>query len=118
MELIEAGVQSGRLRATTSASEALEQADVSLICVGTPSGSHGSTDLSYIGRVAADIRAAMAHVAPPASGFHAVVVRSTVPPGTVTSFSPLVAVRSVGGMRTVLTMPPPAMPRTRSKTVG
>ncbi len=83
VELIEAGVRSGRLRATTSASEALQKADVSLICVGTPSGSHGSTDLSYIGRVAADIRAAMAHVAPPESGFHAVVVRSTVPPGTV-----------------------------------
>ena len=31
-------VESGRLRATTSASEAVEHADLSLICVGTPSG--------------------------------------------------------------------------------
>jgi GDP-mannose 6-dehydrogenase len=83
VELIESGVQTGRLRATSSALEALAEADLSLICVGTPSGSHGSTDLTYIHRVADDIRAALALVAPPASGFHAVVVRSTVPPGTV-----------------------------------
>jgi len=83
VELVREGVQSGRLRATTSAVHAIEQADLSLICVGTPSGSHGSTDLSYLERVVADIRSAMLQVAPPATGFHAVVVRSTVPPGTV-----------------------------------
>lgn len=83
LDLIGCGVSSGRLRATTSVVEALEHADVSLLCVGTPTGSHGSTDLSYIRRVADEIRAAMAVAAPPASGFHAVVVRSTVPPGTV-----------------------------------
>lgn len=83
VELIAGGARSGRLRATTSASEAVHQADLSLVCVGTPSGSHGSTDLSYLARVVAEIREAMTHVAPPASGFHAVVVRSTVPPGTV-----------------------------------
>ena len=82
-ELIAGAALSGRLRATTSAAEALEGADLSLLCVGTPSGSLGSTDLSYIERVAGDIRQAMTHVAPPTSGFHAVVVRSTVPPGTV-----------------------------------
>src|SRR3954468_5776965 len=82
VELIATGAQSGRLRATTSASEAVQHADLSLICVGTPSGSHGSTDLSYIERVAAEIRVAMTQVAPPASGFHAGVVRGTVPPGS------------------------------------
>ena len=83
VELIEAGARSGRLRAATTAAEAVQHADLSLICVGTPSGSLGSTDLSYIQKVATEIREAMTHVAPPASGFHAVVVRSTVPPGTV-----------------------------------
>ncbi len=83
IDLIRNSVESGRLCATTSASEAIEHADLSLICVGTPSGSHGSTDLSYIEKVVAEIREAMTRVAPPASGFHAVVVRSTVPPGTV-----------------------------------
>ena len=83
VELIASGATNGCLRATTSPAEALDRADVSLICVGTPSGSHGSTDLTYLERVISEIRAAMAHVRPPASGFHAVVVRSTVPPGTV-----------------------------------
>src|SRR3954466_5300467 len=48
VELIATGVQSGRLRATRSIAEAMEHADLSLVCVGTPSGSLGSTDLSYI----------------------------------------------------------------------
>jgi GDP-mannose 6-dehydrogenase len=83
VELIQTGAQSGRLRATTSAAEAIGHADLSLICVGTPSGSHGSTDLTYIEKVAVEIREAMTRVSPPEGGFHAVVVRSTVPPGTV-----------------------------------
>src|SRR4051794_14808158 len=42
------GAPTGSLRATSSAAEAVARSDVSLICVGTPSGSHGSTDLSYL----------------------------------------------------------------------
>ena len=61
---------------------AIERADVSLLCVGTPSGTHGDTDLTYIVRALADLREAMSVVAPPASGFHSVVISSTVPPGT------------------------------------
>ena len=76
------GVRSGRLKATTDARDALDRADVSLICVGTPSAANGSTDLTYISRALGDIRAAMDVVAPPESGVHAVVIRSTVPPGT------------------------------------
>jgi GDP-mannose 6-dehydrogenase len=82
-ELLGNAVHGGRLRATTSVAEAIERADLSLICVGTPSGTHGNTDLTYLERVVGEIREAMTRVAPPASGFHAVVVRSTVPPGTV-----------------------------------
>jgi GDP-mannose 6-dehydrogenase len=81
-ELVADGVAKGFLTATTDAAEALERADVSLICVGTPSTPQGSTDLEYIRRAVADIRAAMDVARPPVSGFHAVVVRSTVPPGT------------------------------------
>jgi GDP-mannose 6-dehydrogenase len=81
-DLVADGVATGFLRATTDAAEALEHADVSLICVGTPSTPQGSTDLSYVRRALGDIRAALAVAPPPASGFHAVVVRSTVPPGT------------------------------------
>jgi GDP-mannose 6-dehydrogenase len=82
-ELIASGVASGLLRATTDPREALAGADVSLVCVGTPSGPQGETDLTYIARAVADIRSAMADVGPPPGGHHSVVVRSTVPPGTV-----------------------------------
>jgi GDP-mannose 6-dehydrogenase len=81
-EQIADGVMSGRLRATSDAREAVDRADVSLICVGTPSAANGSTDLAYISRAVGDLRAAMESATPPESGFHSVVVRSTVPPGT------------------------------------
>lgn len=84
-QLLAEGVSRGLLRATTDTREAVARADVSLVCVGTPSGAHGETDLTFIARAVADIRAAMEEVAPPPSGHHSVVVRSTVPPGTVDS---------------------------------
>ncbi len=73
----------GNLRATTSCVEALAQADVSLVCVGTPSTGRGATDLSYIRRAVSDIVGALRLAAPPAGGRHSVVIRSTVPPGTI-----------------------------------
>ncbi|HSO63687.1 MAG TPA: nucleotide sugar dehydrogenase [Ornithinibacter sp.] len=71
-----------RLRATTDVREAMDRADVSLVCVGTPSMPRGDTNLSYIARALADLREAMAGATPPTSGVHSVVIRSTVPPGT------------------------------------
>ncbi|WP_405065719.1 UDP-glucose/GDP-mannose dehydrogenase family protein [Kribbella sp. NBC_01510] len=82
-ELVAEGVTAGRLHATTDPRLALERADVSLICVGTPSTQAGSTDLTYIRRAVRDIAEAAQVVNPPISGFHSIVVRSTVPPGTV-----------------------------------
>lgn len=81
-EIIKEAVSSGRLRATTDAREALDRADVSLLCVGTPTAPGGDTDLTYLRQVVADIRQAMETAPAPASGLHAVVVRSTVPIGT------------------------------------
>ena len=82
-DLIAQVVAEGRLTVTDDPAVALERADLSLLCVGTPSTAHGSTDLSHLRRAVQDIRAGMATATPPESGFHAVVVRSTVPPGTV-----------------------------------
>jgi GDP-mannose 6-dehydrogenase len=82
-ELVHEVVSTGHLRATHRVDDALDGADVSLICVGTPSSASGGTDLRFIERVAADLREAMETATPPASGHHSVVVRSTVPPGTV-----------------------------------
>jgi len=81
-ELIAAAVENGNLTATTDPVVGLDRADVSLLCVGTPSMSQGGTDLTYLRRALDDIRTGMETATPPASGFHAVVVRSTVPPGT------------------------------------
>ncbi len=82
--LVAQAVAAGRLRATTDVREAIERADVSLVCVGTPvHAARRHQPRRYIARALADLREAMADVAPPpASGFHSVVIRSTVPPGT------------------------------------
>jgi GDP-mannose 6-dehydrogenase len=82
-DLVRDAVSAGRLRATDQLADALPGAEVSLICVGTPSSSSGGTDLRFVERVAADLRQTMDLVAPPPSRHHSVVVRSTVPPGTV-----------------------------------
>jgi GDP-mannose 6-dehydrogenase len=81
-ELIATAVERGDLNATTNPVLALDRADVSLLCVGTPSMPQGGTDLTYLRRALDDIREALTVATPPASGFHAVVVRSTVPPAT------------------------------------
>ena len=81
--LVAQAVAGGTLHATTSCLDALDGAEVSLVCVGTPSTARGGTDLSYVRRAVDDIVAALRVAAPPASGQHSVVIRSTVPPGTV-----------------------------------
>lgn len=80
--LVASAVSAGLLTASDDAAVAIAEAEVSLVCVGTPSGPHGETNVDYIRRAVDDIRAAMSVARPPASGFHSVVVRSTVPPGT------------------------------------
>lgn len=81
-ELVAQGVANGSLHTTTSPAEALDGAAVSLVCVGTPSSPNGGTDLRYVSRAVEEIAEALGRVpSPPAH--HSVVVRSTVPPGTV-----------------------------------
>jgi GDP-mannose 6-dehydrogenase len=82
-ELVTQTVRDGTLHATTSCAEALEAADISLVCVGTPSAARGDTDLFFIRRAVGDIASALRVVAPATSRRHSVVIRSTVPPGTV-----------------------------------
>ena len=81
--LVAQAVDGGTLKATTSCLEALDGTDVSLVCVGTPSTARGGTDLTYIRRAVDDIVAAFRVARAPASRHHSVVIRSTVPPGTV-----------------------------------
>jgi GDP-mannose 6-dehydrogenase len=82
-ELVAEVSKAGQLQATTCASEAVAHADVSLVCVGTPSSPQGATNLVYVDRVVEDLAAALVAAPRPASGLHCLVMRSTVPPGTV-----------------------------------
>ena len=77
-ELIAEGQKAGFLRATTSAAEAVHASSISLVCVGTPSQSNGSLDLTYMRRVCEEIGAALRDKDAP----HLVVLRSTMLPGT------------------------------------
>ncbi len=74
-EYLERNVRSGRLRFTTSVSEALAAADVVFLAVGTPEAADGSADLGQI-------EAAVTSIATHASGLTVVVTKSTVPVGT------------------------------------
>jgi UDPglucose 6-dehydrogenase len=67
-----------RLSATTDLTAAVQVSELTFVCVGTPSRPDGSIDLSFLQQAAEQIGDALATT----DGFHAVVVKSTVVPGT------------------------------------
>ena len=80
--LVSQSVASGKLHASVRPADALDHADISLLCVGTPSATSGETNLAYIYRVVEDLVQVLTEWAS-TRPFHTVVIRSTVPPGTV-----------------------------------
>jgi UDPglucose 6-dehydrogenase len=68
--------QEGRLRFTTSLKDAVADADIHFIAVGTPPGEDGSADLQYVLAVARELGQHMK------AGYNVVVDKSTVPVGT------------------------------------
>ncbi len=80
-EFVAEAVEAGKLRATGDSFAAVQDTDLSLICVGTPSNGNGSLDRKYLKHVCAEIGAALAVK----DAYHLVVVRSTVLPNTVRS---------------------------------
>jgi len=82
-ELIGNAVAAGTLHATTDTGRALDRAEISIVCVGTPSDATGGADLTHLRSAVSDIARTLGSVTPPESGRHTVVVRSTVPPGSV-----------------------------------
>lgn len=78
-ELIGEVVKSGRLRATTDSTQSILDSDLSLVCVGTPSNPNGSLDLRHVEQVCREIGSALKSK----EERHAVVIRSTMLPGTI-----------------------------------
>lgn len=76
--LVESGVRSGNLRATTAAGDPLRDADIVMVCVGTPSERNGNLGLDQLKRAVEQIAASMAGRSKPLT----VAIRSTVFPGT------------------------------------
>jgi GDP-mannose 6-dehydrogenase len=78
-EIIAAAVSGNRLSATQDPVRAVQDTDLSFVCVGTPSQLNGSLDLSYIRHVCEDIGRALKSK----TAYHTVVIRSTILPGTM-----------------------------------
>lgn len=79
--LIMEGVETRRLRATADGGEAVAETDLTLVCVGTPSFANGGLDLTQVARASEEIGRAVGAK----RRFHAVVVRSTMLPGSMAS---------------------------------
>ncbi|NBD23597.1 UDP-glucose dehydrogenase family protein [Paenibacillus glycinis] len=74
-ELSAKNTAAGRLSYTSDLREAVEQADIVIIAVGTPSLPNGEANLAYIDQAAIEIAQAM-------NGYKIIAVKSTVPVGT------------------------------------
>jgi GDP-mannose 6-dehydrogenase len=77
-ELIAECHQACRLHATSDAAAAVLETEISFLCVGTPSMRNGQLDLGHLEPVCRQIGDALKTK----NSFHAVVLRSTVLPGT------------------------------------
>jgi len=78
-ELLSAAAGRGTLKAVTDAAAAVAETELSLVCVGTPSEANGSLNLRYVKAVCEEIGRAIKAK----GGYHTVVMRSTILPGTM-----------------------------------
>jgi GDP-mannose 6-dehydrogenase len=78
-DVISETVAAGRLRASSDPAGLVSSAEASLICVGTPSLVDGRSQLDALINVAREIGCQLKD----GGGYHTVIVRSTVFPGTV-----------------------------------
>jgi len=77
-EMLSESHRAGRIHATTNAAQAIHNTDVSFVCVGTPSLRNGRLDLSGVQRSCHEVGEALRGK----QGFHWIVLRSTILPGT------------------------------------
>src|SRR6185436_4761397 len=74
-------VTNGLLRATNDTVSAVHAADISLICVGTPSRRNGSLESGYLEKVMHAVGTALKG----RTEYHVIAVRSTLLPGVLSS---------------------------------
>ncbi len=86
-DYIKRGVQDGKIQALADVKHAVHASDISIVCVGTPSQLNGNIDLTYIYKVCMQIGEALKDK----NGFHSILIRSTVVPGTVQECADIVA---------------------------
>ena len=92
-DLIAGAVAEGRLRATNNLDEAIKATDLTFVCVGTPSQINGNLDLQFVRRVSEEIGEALKNK----KGYHVVVVRSTMLPGSM-QHTVIAALENVSGL--------------------
>lgn len=79
-ELISEASAAGRLRASKEIGTELDDCDIAIVCVGTPSGVDGAHNMSYIAQVTRSIAAALQ---PGRAAPLTVAYRSTMRPGSI-----------------------------------
>lgn len=77
--LIASAVAGGWLRATINVGQAVDQAALCMVCVGTPSTPQGGLDLAFVERVCGEIGAALGA----AREYKVIALRSTILPGVL-----------------------------------
>jgi GDP-mannose 6-dehydrogenase len=77
-ELLAAGVRDGLIRASREVIGSVAASDVTLLAVGTPTSANGGCDLSFVRAASRSIGEALQSK----SGYHTVILRCSVPPGT------------------------------------
>ncbi|MDE2282573.1 MAG: UDP-glucose/GDP-mannose dehydrogenase family protein [Actinomycetales bacterium] len=91
-ELVARHTGSGRLTFTADTAVAMDGVAVAMLCVGTPPRSDGEPDLRQLGRAATEVAAC-------ATTNVALVVKSTVPPGTCEALELFVGGQAREGVR-------------------
>jgi GDP-mannose 6-dehydrogenase len=77
--LLAEGLSKGLITCFTDAKTCIDNSEMAIICVGTPSDKDGNVNLNYILNTANDIARALKTSGKP----YTIVFRSTIPPGTV-----------------------------------
>lgn len=81
-DLLTEALQTGLLSATTSVSEVISNAEVLLICVGTPSNSNGEVNLDFIYNTSFEIANEIKRLGKEIT----ILYRSTIPPNTLMNY--------------------------------